>query len=113
MSDEITIGEYINQYFPQFEPTLKERLMSNCSLKKFPAGEILMSPGQYFRSTMLIVEGRVKLYRQGDEGDEFFMYYIEPGGACALSMICAARQEKSEVMAKAMDDTVDLPILSN
>lgn len=110
MSDEITISQYINQYFPQFEQALKEKLMSNCSLRKFSAGEILMSPGQYFRSTMLIVEGRVKLYRQGDEGNEFFMYYIEPGSACALSMICAARQEKSEVMAKAVDDTVALLI---
>lgn len=110
MSDEKTISQYINQYFPQFEPTLKEKLMSNCSLRKFPAGEIMMSTGQYFRSTMLIVGGRVKLYRQGDEGNEFFMYYIEPGGACALSMICAARQEKSEIMAKAVDDTVGLLI---
>ena len=40
----------------------------------------------------------------------FFLYYIEPGGACALSMICAAKQETSEVMAKAVEDTVALLI---
>jgi CRP/FNR family transcriptional regulator len=57
---------------------------------------------------MLIAEGRVKLYREGEEGEEFFMYYIEPGGACALSMICAAKQEASEVMAKAVEATVSL-----
>ncbi len=110
MPDKIKISEYLNKFFPDFEPSLTAKLVANCSLKKFSAGEIMMSPGQYFRSTMLIVEGRVKLYRQGDDGNEFFMYYIEPGGACALSMICAARQEKSEVMAKAVDDTIALLI---
>ena len=91
MVDELTVSQYVNQFFPQFEPALKEKLISDCSIKKFRTGEVLMSPGQYFRSTMLIVEGRVKLYRQGENGEEFFMYYIEPGGACALSMICAAK----------------------
>lgn len=110
MDNEMSVSEYITQFFPQFEPTLKEKLIDNCSVKNFESGEILMSPGQYFRSTMLIVEGRVKLYRQGEEGDEFFLYYIEPGGACALSMICAAKQETSAVMAKAVEDTVALLI---
>lgn len=110
MADELTVSQYINRFFPQFEPLLKEKLIANCSVKRFETGEIMMSPGQYFRSTMLIVEGRVKLYRQGEEGNEFFLYYIEPGGACALSMICAAKQETSEVMAKAVEDTVALLI---
>lgn len=110
MQQGLTISDYVNKFFARFEPGLKEKLIANCSMKEFPAGEVMMSPGQYFRSTMLIVEGRVKLYRQGEEGSEFFLYYIEPGGACALSMICAAKQETSEVMAKAVEDTVALLI---
>ncbi len=69
-----------------------------------------MQTGQYFRSAMLIAEGRVKLYREGEEGGEFFMYYLEPGSACALSIICATRQQKSEIMAKAVDDTTVITI---
>lgn len=110
MQQGLTISDYVNKFFARFEPGLKEKLIANCSMKEFAAGEVMMSPGQYFRSTMLIVEGRVKLYRQGEEGSEFFLYYIEPGGACALSMICAAKQETSEVMAKAVEDTVALLI---
>jgi CRP/FNR family transcriptional regulator, anaerobic regulatory protein len=108
MNDKSKIANYINKLFPQFEPALKEKLLEHCSVRDFKAGEILMQTGQYFKSTVLIAEGRVKLYRQGEEGEEFFMYYIEPGGACALSMICAAKQETSEIMAKAVDDTVAL-----
>lgn len=110
MNSRPSVGEYLDRLFPEFEPALKARIEANARIKTFGAGDILMETGQYFRSTMLIVEGRVKLYRQGEEGNEFFLYYIEPGGACALSMICAAKRETSEVMATAIEDTVALLI---
>lgn len=69
-----------------------------------------MQTGQNMRSTVLIVEGLVKLYREGEDGNEFFMYYLQPGDACALSMICATRQQTSEVTAKAVETTTGLMI---
>ncbi|TKB97675.1 Crp/Fnr family transcriptional regulator [Pedobacter cryophilus] len=107
---QTTISQYINNLFPQFEPALKQLLAEVATLKTFAAGEMMMETGQYFKSTVLIVEGRAKLYRQGEEGGEFFMYYLEPGNACALSLICATKQETSEVMAKALEDTTVLMI---
>lgn len=107
---EYTVSQYIDQLFPQFEVSLKEKLKEIAVLKKFEAGEVLMETGQYFRSTMLIVEGKVKLYREGDEGGEFFMYFLEPGNACALSLICATKQETSQVKAKSVEETVALTI---
>lgn len=102
----LTKEQYIQQLFPQFEPALKQVLIENATIKNFEAGEILMETGQFFKSTMLIVDGKVKLYRQGEDGGEFFMYYLEAGNACALSMICAIKQESSEVMAKAVEPTI-------
>lgn len=93
---------YLDTLFPHFEPALKQILMENGTLKTFSDGEMLMQTGQNMRSTMLIVEGLVKLYREGDDGNEFFMYYLQPGDACALSMICATKQETSQVMARAI-----------
>ena len=110
MVNDADISNYINQLFPQFEPALKNTLIENGALKTFQAGELLMQTGQNMRSTMLIVDGMVKLYREGDEGKEFFMYYLQPGNACALSLVCAAKQETSEVMAKAVDQTTVLTI---
>ncbi len=88
-----------------FESGLKEELLSNSEILQFKEGDQLMRTGQYFRSTMLLVEGLVKVYREDEEGNEFFMYYLEPGDACALSMVCAIKQEKSQIMAKAVKDT--------
>lgn len=104
------IKKYLDQFFSQFEPALKSFLSENASLIHIPAGQVVLRPGQYIKNTMIIAEGRVKLYREGDDGGEFFMYYLEPGDACALTMICATKQETSEIMAKTIDDTTLLSI---
>ena len=78
----------------------------------FEAGEVLMKPGQFFKYAMLIVNGKVKLYREGEDGEEFFMYFLETGNACALSMLCMARNQSSTIMALAVEKTevVMIPI---
>lgn len=110
MAANSPVGDYLNRLFPQFEPALKEKLMEHVVVKNFDSGDILMQTGQNMRSTVLVVEGLVKLYRQGEDGGEFFMYYLHPGNACALSMVCAAKQETSEVMARAVEPTTVLMI---
>jgi CRP/FNR family transcriptional regulator len=52
-----------------------------------------------------VLNGRIKIYRENEEGGEFLMYYIGPGQACAVSMICALQSQTSEIMAKAEEDT--------
>lgn len=108
MSEDISY--YLDTVFPDFEPDLKQRLIKDCILKEIPAGEVIMRTGQFIKHTLLIGSGRVKLYRQGDDGEEAFIYDLEPGSACALSMICNTKQEASEIMAKAVEDTVAIMI---
>lgn len=96
------IKQILLDTFPSFESDLIDVLASLGTIKEFKEGEELMRTGQYFKSTMLIVDGLVKLYREGDDGEEFFVYFIEAGNACALSMICASQQKTSEIMARAM-----------
>ncbi|CAG5006127.1 hypothetical protein DYBT9275_03738 [Dyadobacter sp. CECT 9275] len=105
-----SISYYLDRVFPDFEPELKQRLTKDCILKTIPADEVIMRTGQYIKHTLLIGSGRVKLYRQGDDGEEAFIYYLEPGNACALSMICNTKQEASEIMAKTVEDTVAIMI---
>lgn len=97
--------EIFEKLYGGFETELKDELINNSEILQFKEGDQLMRTGQYFKSTMLLVEGLVKVYREDDEGNEFFMYYLEPGNACALSMVCAIKQETSQIMAKAVKDT--------
>lgn len=96
--------------YPFLEEGLKKEILANGTIKTFKEGEQIMRTGQYFTSTVMILNGLVKLYREGEEGEEFFMYYIEPGQACALSMICATKSESSQVMAKAVTETTIMAI---
>ncbi|MBA3900014.1 MAG: Crp/Fnr family transcriptional regulator [Bacteroidetes bacterium] len=106
------IKEYLDENFPHFEPELKEVIAANGILKTFGPDELLMNVGQYFHSTMLTVKGNIKIYREGEEGEEFYIYMIGPGEACALSMVCAFKKEASEIKAKTVEETevIMLPI---
>lgn len=94
--------QILHDLFPQFDSELIAYLASIGKEETYAEGSLIMRPGQYFKNSLLILEGRVKLYREGDEGEEFFLYYLEAGTACALSMICAAKNEASAIKAKAM-----------
>lgn len=102
--------EKIKELFPSFEPELVDSMSENADIKEFQAGQLMMKTGQNIRSTMLITRGLVKIFREDADGNEFFMYYLQPGQACALSMICATRQETSQIMARAMTDAESISI---
>ena len=93
------------QLFPQFEPRLIEIIEREAVQKKFAVGEVIIRTGQYIKSTALVLEGQIKIYRENQDGGEFLMYYLGPGQACAVSMICAIQSETSEITAIAEADT--------
>lgn len=96
--------------FPSFEKELLHEMGSVSEIKTFQPGEVLMRTGQYIKSTMLVLDGLVKIYREDNEGNEFFMYYIDAGKACAISLLCAQRQDTSEVKAKTVTEATVLSI---
>ncbi len=100
-----SIKKLLDTKYPQLELPLREKIASISSIKSFKANDELLRSGQYLKSILLLTNGVVKLSTEGDEGEEFFMYYIEPGEACALSFICATRDKKSDISGVAMEDT--------
>jgi CRP/FNR family transcriptional regulator len=100
----------IREEFPSFEQVLVTEMAKSADIRYFREGESLVKTGQHFRSTLLVLDGLVKIYREDEEGNEFFMYYLQPGQACALSMIASSRREASQIKAYAMADTEALSI---
>jgi CRP/FNR family transcriptional regulator len=99
-----SIIKLLRKNFPTMSGKLIDELAEIGTIKSFNPGDVLMRKGQYFQHTILILDGIVKLYREDDEGREFLMYYLHNGDSCALSMICAAKNEASQLMA-----IVDVP----
>jgi len=95
----------IKKLYPLFEKGLLEEILNAGEQRHFAPNEVLMRKGQFIRSTLLILSGNIKVYREDDEGNEFLMYYLRPGEACALSLVCAAKHEASPILAKTDTDT--------
>lgn len=92
------------------EEGLVAEMAANGKIMRVPAGSPLLQAGQPIRNTMIVLEGLVKLYREDDEGAEFFMYHLHPGEGCALSMICDRTFRSSSVIARTVADSVLLVV---
>ena len=90
--------------FPSFSNELIQEIESNAVHQSYQAGHVIMRTGQYINNTILLTKGQIKIYREGENGGEFFMYYLQPGQACAVSMICATKNQTSQIMAKAVEE---------
>jgi len=98
------------QHFPMLEKELVQEMINAADIRTIQPGELLVRSGQNIRSTLLVLDGLIKIYREDDDGNEFFMYYLDGGKACAISLVCALGQERSEVMARAIKPSTILSV---
>ncbi|SFA87407.1 CRP/FNR family transcriptional regulator, anaerobic regulatory protein [Flavobacterium swingsii] len=109
------MNQNFKKIFPSFSNVLVEDINANAINQSFVTGDVIMRTGQYIKNTVLVLSGSIKIYREDDDGGEFFMYYLQPGQACAISMICATKNEKSQIMAKVVEDVelvmIPLPLM--
>jgi len=84
---------------------LQKAFNENATLISVPGGKIIISPGQYVNSIPIVVKGCIRIIRQGDNGEEAFLYHILPGESCAMSLSCCTISKPSEIKAIAEEDT--------
>jgi CRP/FNR family transcriptional regulator, anaerobic regulatory protein len=102
--------EHYRHLFPDLEEGLQREMQEKGRILTVKAGQVLIQSGQNIRNTMIVLDGLIKLYRENDEGSEFFMYHLHPGDGCALSLICDRSFKLSSVTAKAVTDSVLLVV---
>lgn len=106
------VADIISKYFPTLEDALVQELKEHGRIRIAEKGEVMVKTGQFINDSLLVLNGLIKVYREDDDGNEFFMYYLNQGQACALTMNCAIRQERSPVIAIAVQRTelLSLPV---
>jgi CRP/FNR family transcriptional regulator len=102
--------ETLTKLFPDWEDALYDAILNEAELKEAKAGTTLLKMGQNIKSAMLVVEGTIKLYQEDETGGEYFMYHLNPGEACAVTLVCNYHHEQSQVLAKAVTDIQYLSI---
>ncbi len=92
------------------DPQLLEALNNEGQLMSFKPGEAIMEPGKYIKMVPVVLEGAIKVLRPGDDGKELFLYFLDPGETCALSLTCCTASRPSEVRAVAEEYTLILAV---
>ncbi|HSJ67768.1 MAG TPA: Crp/Fnr family transcriptional regulator [Anditalea sp.] len=94
-------------------PQLIDQIDQYGKIYEFEPGQTIIEPGQYIKMIPIILEGSVKVMRRGDDGHDLFLYYIEGGDTCAISLTCCSTAQQSEIMAIAEEKTTILGIPVN
>lgn len=111
MTEEQQIREYLRKYYSNIaELGLQEEIAHIGKVMEFKAGEIIMDFGAYVKLIPLVVEGSIKVSREGDDGGELFLYYLQPGESCTMSFTCCMMNKRSEIRTEAEEDTVVIAI---
>lgn len=88
------------------EPELMAELEQVGRLVRVREDVPLISPGMKATALPLVIEGTLRIMREDEEGNEIFLYYLEGGDACAMSISCCLGSQMSQFKAVAETDTV-------
>ncbi|WP_192349460.1 Crp/Fnr family transcriptional regulator [Algoriphagus sp. Y33] len=99
--------EELKEALPNFtDPALLEQLLTQGQIMNLKAGKVLMEPGQFIKMVPIVLSGSIKISRMDDEGRELFLYYLDAGETCALSLTCCSSSKPSEIKAVVEEDTI-------
>ena len=95
-NQEIILREKLNDsYSTIFEKELIDEIIKVGHFDKIKSGELLIDIGGDMTHIPLILNGAVKIVRKEKEGEEFVLYYLEPGNTCAISFVNCINKKKS------------------
>jgi CRP/FNR family transcriptional regulator len=86
------------------ESALLDEILMSGRLLKLSADQSLMSTGHITAEMPLVISGTLRIMREDEQGNELFLYYLEGGEACAMSIRCCLSGKISEFNAVAEED---------
>jgi len=113
MTETEELRELIDAKFPTlYEPELREELAIIGRFKMLLPNTSLIDIGQYIKTIPLVISGKIKIYREDEDGNELFLYYLYPGDVCAASLVCTINDKISQVKAITTEETevITVPI---
>jgi len=98
---------------PFTDPRLLDDIKNFARTKKIKANTTLISPGDAVVFVPIVLQGVLRIVRQGDNGKEMFLYHLYPGQTCAMAINCCQTRKQSMIRAIAEDETEILQIPVN
>ncbi|WP_258105071.1 Crp/Fnr family transcriptional regulator [Marinoscillum sp. MHG1-6] len=89
-----------------FEQALVDEILTVGRQKKASADSIIISPDDQGEEIPIVINGLLKVMRRDDQGNEVFLYYLEGGETCAMSITCCLEGRKSAFHVIAEEDSM-------
>lgn len=93
-----------------YRSELLAQILEKSQLMNLKAGKVLMEPGQFIKTIPIVLDGSIKVSRMDDEGQELFLYFLDAGETCALSLTCCSASKASEIKAVVEEDATIIAI---
>jgi CRP/FNR family transcriptional regulator len=103
----------LHKHFPNIvEQDLQDTIVRVGEIKKIPAGMVIQDIGKFIRMVPMLYKGAIKVMREDEEGNEVFLYYLNPGETCAMSLTCCNANKPSTICAIAEEDVemIGIPV---
>ncbi|MCB9034666.1 MAG: Crp/Fnr family transcriptional regulator [Chitinophagales bacterium] len=100
----------LENIFSRFPQALIQEIKEKATIKTLATNSMLLKSGAYLKSAMLVIDGVIKVYRTDENGNEFFVYFVQSGEACVVSMICSLENYQSNIAAK-VDETATIAFI--
>lgn len=87
------------------ESALVDEILTSGRMLKLNADQALISTGNEAGEMPLVIKGALRIMREDDQGNELFLYYLQGGEACAMSIRCCLSGKLTEFNAIAEEDS--------
>ncbi|MFK5879346.1 MAG: Crp/Fnr family transcriptional regulator [Flavobacteriaceae bacterium] len=92
-------------YGTLFEEALLKEIEEIGVYKEVRKDDKLIEIGAYVKSMPLLISGAIKILREDNDGNELFLYFLEKGDTCAMTLSCCIGQGQSKIRAVAEVDS--------
>lgn len=94
-----------NEFAVEFESALILEIADCGELRTIAPHTPMMEIGQEISRIPLLVSGSIKIFTEDASGDELFLYYLEHGDTCAMTLKCCTGKKKSTISAITDEET--------
>ncbi|MDN5214664.1 Crp/Fnr family transcriptional regulator [Fulvivirgaceae bacterium BMA12] len=88
-----------------FEEKLIEEIIQFGRLKKVKAQNVVISPGSKNEEVPIVLSGLLMVMTKDHQGNEYFLYNLEGGETCAMSITCCLEGKKNAFYVIAEEDS--------
>ncbi|MEM7574688.1 MAG: Crp/Fnr family transcriptional regulator [Bacteroidota bacterium] len=95
--------EYLRRHLPLWQDQrLYDDLLEHAQLIQLPAGQTILRNEQPIDFVPLVTKGGLKVRRETLQGQQLFLYFVQAGETCTMTLSSCMKRQKSLVRAETL-----------